>query len=330
MTQDYHLYLAPKLVRERLPGAIVQHFVHIPWPDPRYWALLPRVMGATIFEHLAAADVIGVQTARDARNLLLGMETFLPDADVDYRGSTVWYDGRLTLVRAYPISVDAPGLSALAESDAVQQHVTALAPLFAEKTIVRVDRVEPSKNLLRGFRAFELLIQRYPEYRERVALLAFMVPSRTDVGTYQTYADEAFELIDGINDEYGSETWRPITYFYENNYAQAVAAMRRYDVLLVNPVIDGMNLVAKEGPLVNRTDGVLILSETAGAFEQLGKHALAVAPADIEGTVRALRQALEMPAEERAERAVALRAEVEENDLHTWLARQFDDLIALA
>jgi trehalose 6-phosphate synthase len=249
---------------------------------------------------------------------------------VDYRGSTVWYDGRLTLVRAYPISVDAPGLSALAESDAVQQHATALAPLFAEKTIVRVDRVEPSKNLLRGFRAFELLIQRYPEYRERVALLAFMVPSRTDVGTYQTYADEAFELIDGINDEYGSETWRPITYFYENNYAQAVAAMRRYDVLLVNPVIDGMNLVAKEGPLVNRTDGVLILSETAGAFEQLGKHALAVAPADIEGTVRALRQALEMPAEERAERAVALRAEVEENDLHTWLARQFDDLIALA
>lgn len=330
MTQDYHLYLAPKLVRERLPGAIIQHFVHIPWPDPRYWALLPRGMGAAVFDHLAAADVIGLQTARDARNLLLGMETFLPgEADIDYRRSTVWFNGHLTLVRAYPISVDAPGLRALAESDSVRNYEQALAPHFAEQTIVRVDRVEPSKNLLRGFRAFELLIQRYPDLRGRVGLLAFMVPSRTDVGTYQTYTDEVFELIEAINDEYGGDGWQPITSFYENNYAQAIAAMRRYDVLLVNPVIDGMNLVAKEGPLVNCRDGVLVLSETAGAFEQLGEYALAVAPADIEGTVRALFQALTMPGEERAARAAALRAEVEANDLHTWLAHQFEDLLTL-
>jgi trehalose 6-phosphate synthase len=331
MTQDYHLYLAPKLVRQRLPGAIIQHFIHIPWPDPRYWALLPRGMGATVFDHLAAADVIGLQTERDARNLLLGMETFLPrDADIDYRRSTVWFDGHLTLVRAYPISVDAPGLQAFAAGEEVRRYEDTLAPLFAEQTVVRVDRMEPSKNLLRGFRAFELLIQRYPDLRGRVGLLAFMVPSRTDVGTYQTYTDEAFELIDAINDEYGSETWQPITSFYENNYAQAVAAMRRYDVLLVNPVIDGMNLVAKEGPLVNCRDGVLVLSETAGAFEQLGEHALAVAPADIEGTVRALYQALTMPAEERAARATALRTEIEANDLHAWLARQFEDLLSLS
>lgn len=330
MIQDYHLYLAPRLIRERLPGAIIQHFVHIPWPDPRYWALLPRGMTSAIFEHLFAADIIGLQTMQDARNLLLGAETFLSGAEVDYRGSTVWFDGHLTQVRAYPISVDAPGLTAFADSDEVCDYEQRLAPLFEAQTVVRVDRVEPSKNLLRGFRSFELLIQRHPEYRGRLNLLAFMVPSRTDVGTYQTYTDEAFELIDGINDEYGTEGWQPITPFYENNYAQAIAAMKRYDVLMVNPVIDGMNLVAKEGPLVNRNAGVLLLSETAGAFDQLGAYALPVAPADIEGTVRALRQALEMPRAERAERAEALRAAVEREDLRGWLARQFEDLLALA
>ena len=329
MTQDYHLYLLPRRLRERMPGAILQHFIHIPWPDPRYWALLPRGMGAAILHSLTAADIIGLQTARDARNFLLSAETFLPEADVDYRRSTVWYEGRLTMVRAYPISVDVPGLRALAAGEAVRIYERALAPYFERRTIVRVDRVEPSKNLLRGFRAFELLIQRYPEYREQVTMLAFMVPSRTDLGVYQTYTDEAFELIEGINNEYGSESWQPIVPFYENNYPQAIAAMKHYDVLFVNPVIDGMNLVAKEGPIVNTRNGVLVLSETAGAFEQLGGEALAVAPADIEGSVRALRQALEMPEEERARRAAALRAAVEHEDLEHWLARQFEDMLAL-
>lgn len=330
MTQDYHLYLAPRMIRERVPGAIIQHFVHIPWPDPRYWALMPRGMISAIFDHITAADIIGLQTMQDARNFLLGAETFLRGADIDYRRSTVWFDGHLTQVRAYPISVDAPGLLALAASEEVRGHEARLAPLFGEQTVVRVDRVEPSKNLLRGFRVFELLLQRHAEYRGRVNMLAFMVPSRTDIGTYQTYTDEAFELIDGINDEYGTESWQPITPFYENNYPQAIAAMKRYDVLMVNPVIDGMNLVAKEGPLVNENAGVLLLSETAGAFEQLGEFALPVAPADIEGTVRALRHALEMPREEREQRAEALRAAVEREDLNVWLARQFEDLLALA
>ena len=136
--------------------------------------------------------------------------------------------------------------------------------------------------------------------------------------------------MDAINDEYGSHAWQPITVFYENNYAQAIAAMRNYDVLVVNPVIDGMNLVAKEGPIVNRRDGVLVLSETAGAYEQLADHVLAVAPADIEGTVRAMRTGLEMPAEERRARAMALRETVAGDDIIQWLERQFRDLLELA
>jgi trehalose 6-phosphate synthase len=330
MLQDYHLYLTPKLVRQRLPGAIIQHFTHIPWPDPRYWALMPQVMRRAIFEHLCAADIVGLQTVRDTRNFLFCAETFLPGADIDFRRSTVWFDGHLTMVRAYPIAVDAEGLTAFAQSEEVRAYEAQLEPLMTGRTIVRVDRAEPSKNLLRGFRAFDLLIQRHPELRSDTRLLAFVVPSRTDVGVYQTYTDEVFELVEAINDEYGTPFWQPITMFYENNYAQAIAAMKHYDVLMVNPVIDGMNLVAKEGPLVNRNDGVLLLSETAGAYEQLAEHVLPLAPADIEGMVRALYRALRMPRGERKTRATALRDAVASDDILEWMSRQFSDLLELA
>jgi trehalose 6-phosphate synthase len=192
-----------------------------------------------------------------------------------------------------------------------------------------VDRTEPSKNILRGFRAFELLIQRHEEFRGRVKFLAFLVPSRTDIGIYQTYTDEIFELVDAINDEYGVPGWQPIEVFFEANYAQAIAALRDADVTLVNPLIDGMNLVAKEVSLVSLTDGVLILSEAAGSYDQLRDYVLDVAPADIEGTVRALRQALKMGSAERRRRARGLRRLVQEEDVRMWLMHQFRDLQAI-
>ncbi len=326
---DYHLYTAVGEVRERLPGAIIQHFTHIPWPDPRYWELLPMTMRRPIYESLCTADVVGLQTMRDVRNFLHCCEAFLVDAEVDYRRCTVWHRGRLTQVHAYPISIDAAAVEAFAAGDEVRRYDAELAPLVQQRTIVRVDRAEPSKNILRGFRAYELLIQRRPELRGRINFLAFIVPSRTDIGVYQTYTDEIFELVEAINDEYGTAGWTPISLFYENNYAQAIAAMRHFDVLLVNPLIDGMNLVAKEGALVNGRDGVIVLSEAAGAFPQLQEYVLPVAPADIEGTVRALDAALRMPRRERAARARALRAIVREADLTDWLVHQFEDLVAL-
>ncbi|HEY8490413.1 MAG TPA: trehalose-6-phosphate synthase, partial [Dehalococcoidia bacterium] len=330
MVHDYHLYLVPGEVRRQLPEAIIQHFTHIPWPDPRYWELLPRFMRHAIYTNLVAADVIGLQTMRDVRNFLHCCEAFIEGAEVDYRRSTVWYDGHLTHVKHYPISIDAQGLTALAASEEVQRYEEALAPLFEGRTIVRVDRSEPSKNILRGFRAYELLLQRYPEFHGQVTFLAFIVPSRTEINLYQTYTDEIFELVDEINDEYGTADWQPIHLFFENNYEQAIAAMRHYDVLLVNAVIDGMNLVAKEGALVNTRNGVLVLSEAAGAFEQLGEYALPVAPADIEGTVRALHAALIMPEADRRRRAQALRRRVSQEDITTWLETQFRDLLTLA
>lgn len=330
MLHDYHLYLAPGYVRELLPSAVIQHFTHIPWPDARYWELLPLFMRRGIYESLCAADIVGMQTLRDTRNFLICCEAFLDGAEVDYHESSVRYNGRLTYVRDYPISIDAPGLRQFAISEEVEEYRQLLRPHRGDKTIVRIDRTEPSKNILRGFRAFELLIQRHEDLRGRVKLLAFLVPSRTDIGVYQTYTDEIFELVEAINDEYGVPGWQPIEVFYENNYAQAIAAMRDADVILVNPLIDGMNLVAKEGALVSSRDAVLILSEAAGSYDQLREFVLGVAPADIEGTVRALRQALKMGVVERRRRARGLREIVEAEDLRAWLMRQFRDLQALA
>ena len=330
MLHDYHLYLAVGDVRELLPEATVQHFTHIPWPDPRYWELLPLFMRRRIYESLCSADVVGMQTLRDTRNFLHGSEAFLDGAEVDYQASTVRYRGRITYVRAYPISIDAQALTQYADSAEVQDYRRRLQPHSGEQTIVRVDRAEPSKNILRGFRAFELLIQRHEEFRGRVKFLAFLVPSRTDIGVYQTYTDEIFELVEDINSEYGVPGWLPIEVFYENNYPQAIAAMRDADVILVNPLIDGMNLVAKEGSLVSDRNAVMILSEAAGSYDQLRDHVLGVAPADIEGTVRALRQALQMNQRDRQNLSKNLRKLVQEEDVRLWLMRQFRDLQAIA
>lgn len=328
MLHDYHLYLAPGQVRERLPGASIHHFTHIPWPDPRYWQLLPAFMRGDIHQKLCGADVVGFQTQRDVRNFLLCCEAFL-GADVDYRRNEVTFEGHKTHVAAYPISVDAAGLEEFVCSEEVAACTPKLAPHFGEQTIVRVDRAEPSKNILRGLRAYELLLQRHPDLRGRVRMLAFLVPSRSELAIYQTYTDEIFETVGAINDEWGDGDWLPIQMFYENNYAQAIAAMRDYDVLLVNPIIDGMNLVSKEGVLVNRRDGVLVLSETAGSFAQLKDGCLPVAPADVEGTVRALRAALDMPPDERKRRAEIMRHAVRKEDIIDWLERQLVDLASL-
>jgi trehalose 6-phosphate synthase len=330
LLQDYHLYLAPAMIREAVPDATILHFTHIPWPGPRYWGVLPEFMRRRIHEDLCASDIVGLQTVSDARNFLHACEALLPGVDIDYGRSQLNYRGRTTRVRAYPISIDAAGLRDYAHSAEVQDYKRRLEPFRAEQTIVRVDRSEPSKNIIRGLRSYELLLERHPELRRSVAFLQFLVPSRSELGVYQTYTDEIFELIESINDHFGDLEWQPIRVFYEDNYPQAIAGMLMYDVLLVNPIIDGMNLVSKEGPLVNEKDGVLILSEQAGSFEQLSPYCIPIAPADLEGTVRALYEALTMPADERRRRSNALKASITEEDITTWLERQFQDLIQLS
>jgi len=328
LLQDYHLYLTPAMIRKAVPDATIMHFTHIPWPGPRYWGMLPEFMRRRIHEDMCQSDIIGLQTNSDVQDFIHSCEAIIKGCEVDYHDQWVRINGRTTSILSYPISVDAPSLLDHAQSDVVRAHKERLQRYLGHQTIVRIDRSEPSKNIIRGLRAWEVLLERTPELRGKVNLLQFLVPSRSDLGVYQTYTDEILELADAINDNFGDVDWQPVRIFYEENWPQAIAAMTLYDVLLVNPIIDGMNLVSKEGPLVNEKDGVLILSEQAGSFEQLGEHALAVAPSDLEGTVRALRKALAMEPAERKRRSQALKQLIQEDDITHWLETQLIDLKA--
>lgn len=192
--------------------------------------------------------------------------------------------------------------------------------------MVRIDRAEPNKNVVRGFNAYELLLSRHPELQGRVTFLAFLVPSRTHIRQYQRYMEEIQEAINQINQKFGKEDWQPVVTFMENNYTQAIAGMKLYDVLLVNPVIDGMNLVAKEGPVVNTRNGVLILSEGSGTYPQLAQGALQVSPTDIQGTMEAMYRAINMAPEERKQRASMLADAVWREDINHWVCRQLEDI----
>ncbi len=329
MLNDYHLYLTSGYIRTQMPNLIIQHFIHIPWPSPSYWQLLPNSMRQAILRSLCTTNIVGLQTRRDVRSFLHCCESFIEEAEINYMRQTVRIDKHTAQVKAYPISIDVVGLRKLVASDAVKEYDEKLRPLCGEKTIVRVDRVEPSKNIIRGLRAFDTLLERYPQFLGKVKLIAFLVPTRTHLKPYERYMQDAMQSIEAINNKYRTEEWHPIDFFYENNYIQAIAGMRLYDVLLVNAVIDGMNLVAKEGPTVNDRDGVLILSETVGACEQLGENALSVTPTDLEGTTRALYEALTMPSDERKKRATALKRSIEKEDITNWLFHLLEDVANL-
>jgi trehalose 6-phosphate synthase len=330
LIQDYHLYLVGRYVRDRAPGAILQHFVHVPWPEPDAWLDMPWHITQAICDGLLANDVVRFQTQKSAHDFLLTCLDYVRGAFIDFEKAVVSYEGRRIRVRSGAISVDSDYLQRKAASPKAQGYLKRLEPLAGERTIVRVDRVDPSKNVLGGFQAFDLLLRRHPELRRRVKFLAFLVPSRTGIAEYRRYMERVFRLIDRINARHGDESWLPIEVFYENNFEQALAGMTLYDVLLVNSLADGMNLVAKEGPVVNRRDGVLVLSTQAGAFQELGEGALGVNPQDVDGTAEALWQALEMPPSERRRRASLLRAAITERSLLTWMSGQLEELHEVA
>ncbi|HEY6541560.1 MAG TPA: trehalose-6-phosphate synthase, partial [Ktedonobacteraceae bacterium] len=232
-------------------------------------------------------------------------------------------------VYAYPISISVADEKRQAQSLAGRRAVNKIAHLLKEKTIMRVDRIEPTKNILRGFQAYALLLEQHPELLGKVRFLAFLVPSRQGLAKYKRYSSEVKKLVEEINQRFGTAAWTPIYAVYENDRVQALAAMQHYDALLVNPIIDGMNLVAKEGPVVNKRGGVLVLSRTAGAFQQLGKFSLPITPTDITDAAEALYTALTMPDIERHTMAAQARLCVENHDLTEWLQRQISDINAL-
>ena len=326
---DYHLYLLPEFVRRDLPEAIIQHYVHIPWPTPLYWNLIPRYIVRRICESLCSADIVGFQTAQDRRCFLDTVEEFVPEARVDRILDEVELYGQRCAARVYPSSINVEEVQRIAAAPRTLDYEARLKAEAGQSTIVRVDRAEPNKNVIRGFRAYEQLLKDHDELKGRVKFLAFLVPSRTHLRQYQRYVDEVKQTIQQINGAHGARDWQPIVPYMENNYAQAVAGMKLYDALLVNTLVEGMNLVAKEGPVVNSRDGALVLSQSSGAHPQLAEGALSVAPADVEGTAQALYQALAMPASERKRRAALLYRSVCRHDNDHWLARQFEDIAGL-
>ena len=190
--------------------------------------------------------------------------------------------------------------------------------------ILRIDRIEPSKNIVRGFLAYDQLLDLHPEHRGKVVFLAALVPSRMAVDEYTDYMDHINATAGRVNATHGTSDWEPVRLLVGENYPRAVAALKRYDVLLVNAIADGMNLVAKEGPIVNQNDGVLILSERTGAQQQLGPGAITISPCDVYATAEAMHQALIMSPEDRQTRANRLRWIIERSDLNTWLQTQID------
>ncbi len=333
MLQDYHLYLVARFIRQRLRPAerpTTLHFVHIPWPGPEYWSILPPGMRQAILDGLCAVDLLGFQTRQDGWNFIRTCEAYLPRAYVKFKPGRVWYRNHATHVRDFPISIDVEALRGMAASAEVAEYLADIDEfLEGRQLILRIDRIEPSKNIVRGFRAFEDLLEQYPEHRGQVKFMALLVPSRLGVDEYQNYLSELMAAAGQVNARYGTSDWEPVRVLVGENYPRAVAALQLYDVLLVNAVADGMNLVAKEGPIVNRRHGVLILSERAGARQQLEPGALVISPCDVYATAEALHQALVMPAAERRERAERLRWLVEQEDITAWLDQQLEAVLEL-
>lgn len=327
LLQDYHLYLAAAFIRERLPGAVIQQFIHIPWPDVRYWHFLPERFLRQIYEGLAANDVLGFQTELDARNFLECARVLLPGSRVDHDQNMLTWRRHRLLAKAYPITVDAAEVRHTLSAAPARAAAQELEPLFADgaQIIVRVDRLEPTKNIVRGFLAYEQILRDHPELRGNVRHLAFLVPSRQSLAVYRAYAHGVRRVIRRINNEFGTEQWQPITPFFDNNRARALVAMRHCDALIVNPIIDGMNLVAKEGALANEHDGVIILSRTAGASQQMAEAVLPVTPMDIEETAQQLYAALIMPQHERQQRATRARNIILSESLAQWIEDQLRD-----
>ncbi len=327
LVQDYHLSLVPQMLRGLRPDARIALFYHCPFAGPAYFRVLPVELREALLAGMLGADVVGLHSETWASHFLSCCGELLPGAAVDGRRRAVRWRGREVLVRVYPISIDPQALRDRAGADDVATAARRIARWAGEaRLVVRVDRTDLSKNILRGLLAFESVLRGNRAWRGRVRHLALLNPSREALPEYRRYVAECVEVADRINRELGSAGWEPVRVQVKDDYPSSLAGYTLYDVLLVNPVFDGMNLVAKEGPILNRRNGVVVLSENAGAAAELGEHALAVNPFDVEGTARALGTALEMGADERARRAAGLTSAIERNRLAEWVGRQLADL----
>ncbi|HEX4866893.1 MAG TPA: trehalose-6-phosphate synthase [Acidimicrobiales bacterium] len=308
LIQDYHLCLVAEPLRAQRPDLATVHFSHTPFAPPVWLEALPDAAVVELLTGMAAHDACGFHTEQWA---------------ADFRESSRHLADVYPVTFVSPLASDPEDIRAAANSPACATALASLEERVGDRAVIgRVDRVELSKNLLRGFLAFGDLLERYPEHRERVVFVAGAYPSREGVPAYAAYRADVEAAVAAVNDRWGTADWTPIVLHVEDDFPRSVALLRRADVLLVNPIRDGLNLVASEGALVNDRHAVLALSPEAGAWERLHPGALRVPPFDVAGTANVLHRALTMAPEERERRHRALRDLAEARTPRHWMADQ--------
>ena len=325
MAHDYHLYTLPGLIRRARPDVFLHHFVHIPWSQSDSWRVLPSFIREEIYHGILANDIIGFHTWSYRRNFLQCCEDLL-GLDVDHEAGIVNVEGREVWVRHYPLPIDPAAIGAVAQRPRVAEFEEELLRRRREYLILRIDRADLSKNVLRGFSAFDLFLEQHPEFRERVTFIAQLMPSRTDVPEYAEYLERIEAVVAVVNHRHGTPDWMPIQLKLRDDLEEAVAAYKHYDVLMVNAMFDGMNLVAKEGPMANERAGVSILSENTGAHEELHEYALSVNPFDIQELADSIHAALTMSEQERNWRLAGLQATIRSRNPGQWIDEQLSDI----
>jgi trehalose 6-phosphate synthase len=325
MIHDYHLYTLPGLIRRARPDAILTHFVHIPWSQSDSWRVLPSVIRDDLYHGILSNDIIGFHTWSYRRNFLQCCEDLL-GLDVEHDAGIVRVDDREVWVRAYPLPIDPEAVKGVAVRERTEQFEAELLRRRRDHLILRVDRADLSKNVLRGFSAFDVFLEQHPDFRERVTFIAQLMPSRTDIPEYAEYLERIEANVAVVNHRHGSPDWMPIQLKLRDDLEEAVAAYKHYDVLMVNAMFDGMNLVAKEGPIVNERAGVSILSENTGAHEELGAYALSVNPFDIQELADSIHAALTMAPEERRRRHEGLKSTITSRNPGDWIDEQLADI----
>ncbi len=278
-----------------------------------------------IYRGLLANDIVGFHTRSYRRNFLQCCRDLL-DCEVDLERGVVHVDDREVWVRAYPLPIDWKATLGVADRERVAEFEEKLLRRRRDYSILRVDRADLSKNVLRGFTAFDIFLEQHPEFAERITFTAQLMPSRTDVPEYAEYLEKIEALVAVVNHRHGTPDWMPIDLKLSDDLEQAVASYKHYDVMMVNAMFDGMNLVAKEGPLVNERNGVSILSENTGAHEELGEFALSVNPFDVQELADSIYAALTMEPGERARRAAGLKEILTSRDPGDWIDEQIADI----
>jgi trehalose 6-phosphate synthase len=310
LVHDYHLMLVGRELAQTRPDLRTLHFSHTPFCEPDDLALLPDGVARELMASMVSFGACGFHSSRWA-------------AAFGRCAAAVTAKAPATVVS--PLAPDAARLAAATTSAGFAERRSALEDRLAGRLLIlRSDRVELSKNLGRGFLAFDELLARRPEWRGRVVFIALAYPSRTDMPEYLAYRSEMEHLVSLVNERWSSPGYEPLVLDVADDYLSSVAALSRYDALLVNPIKDGLNLVAKEGPLLNNFAGVLALSREAGAFEELSGGALEVNPYDVAGTAAVLEQALSMAADERERRALLLKEIISRRNPRAWLDELID------